>query len=882
MRRAFARAFAPRRAAARGTALVRIAARLALAGLIALAAIVARDAPATRDRAEAMRGDRGEAVPGEWFLRQRAYPFGEIPTDRVHDALASAVRLRDDAAAAAAAGGGPVWRPAGPTNVGGRVSAIVAAPGADTVWLGAANGGVWRSNDGGLTWGCTTDRAPITSIGALAMDPTDARVVYAGTGEASSSVSTYDGNGVWVTRDAGATWAHLGLTETRRIAAVAVDPRDPRRLFVAAMGGLYSKDAHRGLYRSTDGGAHWTKVLFVNDSTGACDVQVNPAHPETVWCATWERIRRDGTRRYAGPGGGVWRSVNGGATWTKLGGGLPPSDDDLGRIALAVAPSRPRTVYARIVGGEAQDHMGLGLWRTDDGGGTWSRRDSGGLFTSAFLSFGWYFGELAVDPSDADRVWVPGVNLLLSHDGGATFASRRGSAHVDQHAVWVDPDDPFHVLLGNDGGFYSSRDMGATWRRATDLPLTQFYAGSIAAENPDRLLGGTQDNNSLVTAGDPAGWLSTLRGDGFVTFSDPVQPNVIFAEWQNACGRTGPRRSTNGGASFSAPSGFALGDRYNWCAPLAMNPANRFELIAGSQRVYRSTDHGVSWAPVSGDLSRGGDGSDAFGTLSALTISAADPATFLAGTDDGRVWRSGDRGATWQEITANLPVRWITRVVCDPVDRDVYYVTLSGFGRDERTPHVWRTAWRGAWWEPIAGNLPDLPVNDLVVDPLDRRTLFAATDGGVYRTRNLGATWSALGAGLPTTAVLDLDLHPGARRLAAFTHGRSAWTLDLATLPVAAPADAPALALAGPWPNPSRGSVRFELTLARPAALDAAVFDAGGRHVATLAAGARGAGRHALAWDGRDARGASVRAGVYWLRATADGASRSARIVRAK
>lgn len=847
----------------------------ALLTLLVAAAVIALTSRGPQHRAH-----EPKTAPGDWFYTQRAWPLGTIDAGKLDQARAQLDAMRDDRLGTQAAGG--VWTPVGPYNIGGRVTALAAKPGSPTVWLGAAFGGVWRSTNGGTNWTCTTDRTPIASVGALAIDPANDQVIWAGTGEANASVDSYDGNGLWVTRDGGSTWNHAGLTETRRIAAIAVDPSNSQRVFVAAMGAQFSTDEHRGLYRSEDGGASWTKVLFVNDSTGVCDIVMNPAHPETMFCASWERVRRYTYRRAFGPGGGVWRSVDGGTSWTKLAGGLPPSNDDLGRIALSLAPSRPSTVYAQIGTGSALGYRGLGFYRTLDAGNTWTRRDGATTtFANAFGGFCWYFGETGVDPANPERVWAMGVSLLRSEDGGATWSTATGTAHVDQHAIWVDPSNPSRVLLGNDGGYYSTNTGGAPWTKSLDLPISQFYAGSVAPYDANKVMGGTQDNNSLLTSSGPSNWFATLGGDGFVALADPVSANVLFAEWQNGCDRTGPRRSTNNGSTWVAPTGFSGTDRFNWNTPYVMNPRNRHVLLAGSHRVYRSTDNGVSYVPISGDLTRTLPSLVTFSTISTVAISAADTSLYYAGTDDGRVWRSGDRGASWQEISAGLPLRAITRVAPDPSNANVVLVTLSGFGQDETLAHVWRSTDRGDTWVSVSGNLPDVPANDVIVDPLDPATFYLGTDLGVMITRNGGATWWEPGAGLPRTSVFDLELHASSRQLFAFTHGRSAWKLNLADLPVGAPAAAaPAFALSAAAPNPSAGVTRVTLSLDRAARVQAAVFDAQGRRVADLGSAERGAGRHVLAWDGRTERGALAPAGVYWLRVHAGGASRLARLVR--
>ena len=438
------------------------------------------------------------------------------------------------------------------------------------------------------------------------------------------------------------------------------------------------------------------------------------------------------------------------------------------------------------------------------------------------------------------------------------------------------------MWAGNDGGFYWTTNGAGVWDKSPDLPITQFYAGTIDPSNPSRLLGGTQDNGTLLTSGSPLGWFTILGGDGFQCLVDPTNPSIVFSEWQNCCDHQGLLRSTSGGPSGTFPTGITFGDRFNWMTPVVMDPGNHNVLLLGSQRVYKSTNNGVGYSIVSGDLTTNPVSSLVFGTISTLAISPASSSVYYAGTDDGRVWRSLNAGGTWTEISAGLPVRWVTRVTPDPASAAVVYVTLSGFGQDEHLPHVYRSADQGATWTSISGNLPDVPVNDLIVDPADPSSLFIGTDVGVFFTRNLGGLWTLLGSGMPIQTVFDLSFHPGSRTLVAATHGRSQWKLDLSTWPtaVAPPAVAPRLALGPPVPNPSRGPVSLGLDAGGASSVDVAIYDASGRLLRGLHSGPAGGARITLAWDGLDARGRRAPPGVYFVRASALGAAKVQRLVR--
>ena len=835
---------------------------LLLAGGLALDLTLPRPSP-PRDATPAQ--EHGP-YPSDWFGAQRAYPGDAIPQDKWLQALEWA-RVERSAVELGTSSATPmVWQEAGPFNIGGRVTALAVAPGGVTVYLGAAAGGVFKSVNSGMNWTPVFDQ--VASIGALALHPGNPSVVWAGTGEANAAVDNYDGAGVYRTGDAGATWSYMGLRETRRIGRVAIDPSNPSRIFVAAMGAQYSTGPDRGLYRSENAGQSWTKVLFVNDSTGVCDVVINPAHPETMYCASWERIRRPTYRRAHGPGCGVWRSADGGTTWTRLAGGLPGPSNEVGRIGLAIAPSWPSRVYAQIISGATLN--GLGMWRTDDGGQTWAKRDVSG-FEGGFGGFGWYFGDVVVDPLNASKVYALGVSLNVSIDGGVSFSGATGNAHVDEHALWIDPTNTQHMYLGSDGGFFWTNLGGGSWQQSTDLAITQFYAGAIDPSNPARLLGGTQDNNTPITNGPPNGWTQFLpSGDGFYCLIDPTDPQIGFAETQFGSGGRGPQRTINGGASWPGTAVIFDPNRTNWCAPFVMDPGNHNVLLAGDHRVWKSVNNGVSYALTNGqDLTRNIPGFPYTSSLSTLEISPVNGNLYYAGTTDGRVWRSTNGGTSWTEITAGLPIRWVTRMTADPADANVVYVTLSGYNLDEAAAHVYRSTNQGTNWTAIDGNLPDVPANDILVDPNSTSRLFVATDTGVYVTSDLGATWRALGVGHPLVPVFDLTLHNPSRTLVSATHGRSQWKLDLNDLPVGVGPDRPhaGVELSVPAPNPSREAARFHLDTPVAAHARLTVFDGQGRRVADVLDRRLEAGRHALAWDGRDMRGARVPAGVYYLRA---------------
>jgi len=751
---------------------VRIRAAVVLAAPIALAAGAAACVPAEdRARRPPAAVPAKPRIPSPWFLLQRRDESGTIPP------LARARAVEFVRRTGTFATGGS-WVPAGPVNVGGRVSSLAVDPNdADRIWLGAAEGGVFRSEDGGATWAAAFADQTALSVGSIAAHPTDSDVVYVGTGEEAGGGFSYDGEGVLRTLDGGSTWTNLGLAEVRRIGRVAIDPADPARIFVAAVGGLHHRDEHRGLYRSTDGGASWDKVLYIQDDTGAVDVAIDPQDPQRIFAAMWQRNRGDHQSYYGGAASGIHRSTDGGDSWSQLTNGLP-TGADVGRIGLAIAPSDPQVVYAVVV--KTSGSLDA-IYRTSDGGTSWVK-----LATPAFATYGYFFGQIRVDPLNADVVYALDVALWRSTTGGATFQQIGGSMHVDHHALEIGPGS--RLLVGNDGGFYRS-DNGSTFVHNTTLPITQFYDLCVDPADADRRFGGTQDNGTLrtETAADD-GWDNVLGGDGMHCDIDAADSLRMYAEAQWGA----IHRSVNGGDTFSpATSGIAAGDRHNWVTPITADPSVSGRVWTGTQRMYRSDNWAASWVAVSGDLSdhaRAGSGEDhgqepIQGTITAIAVSPLDSDVVWAGTDDGNVWVSDDAGASWLQVDPPGPNYWVTGFAPDPFDADAVWLTHTGYRLDDTLPYVRHSPDLGRTWQDLAAGLPQVPLNDVVADPDQPGRLFAASDIGVFHSEDGGASWLLLAQGMPYVVVLDLVLHQGSRTLFAGSHGRSLFAFDLDQLP---------------------------------------------------------------------------------------------------
>ncbi|TKJ37938.1 hypothetical protein CEE37_13315 [candidate division LCP-89 bacterium B3_LCP] len=714
--------------------------------------------------------------PADWFVRQRAYPSSTIDIDAYRRALGQARQLRaqypqtDDV----------VWEEAGPNNIGGRVTALGIHPSnPDVIYAGAADGGVLKSIDGGSSWFPVFDETGTMSIGAITMDPNDPNTIWVGTGEANAAGDNYPGDGIYRSINGGASWDHMGLDDSYHIGRIAIDPSNSQKIFAAACGAQFGTNPERGVYRTENGGATWERVLYLTDSTAAIDVVINPQTPQIVYAAMWERIRHPDSRSVGGITSGIWRSSDGGDNWTLLTNGLPPSAPDVGRIGITICNSQPNVLYALYA-----DHPGyqMGIWKTTDGGNSWSQT-SGSPGSYLYSSFGWYFGNIYVDPVNPDKVFALGIYLYRTTNGGNSWSSVNGFMHVDHHALWINPDNPNLIYDGNDGGVYYSTSGGSSnsWIKSYDLHISQFYAMEIDYLNPYRLYGGTQDNGTLRTwTGALDDWEMIYGGDGFYCVVDYTNSNTIFAEYQ--WGEMA--KSTNGGNSFySCLNGVTGSDRRNWNTPFAMDPVNHNVLYYGTYRVYKTTNLADNWTVVSSDLTDGPSGGTlTWNTITTIAVAPTDNQVVYVGTDDGNVWVSQNGGGDWTSISSGLPDRWVTRVAASPQDESIVYVTISGYRFNEYLPHVFRSTNFGSDWQDISGNLPEAPVNVISEDPQNPQRLFIGTDMGVFYTEDLGTNWQPMGTDLPLCSVNDMKIHNPTRTLVAGTHGRSMYETSLDSL----------------------------------------------------------------------------------------------------
>ncbi len=695
--------------------------------------------------------------------------------------------------------GGFSLRSIGPAMTGGRIVDLAVHPeDCRHFYVATASGGVWKTTNAGTTWTPLFDGQDSYSIGCITMDPKDANVIWVGTGENNSQRSVSYGDGVYKSLDGGRSWKNVGLKTSEHIGKIVVDPRDSDVVYVAAQGPLWASGGERGLYRTTDGGQNWSRILDISKHTGINEVVQQPGNPEVMLASAYQRARRVWTLINGGPESAIYKSTDGGDNWRKVTRGLPGGD--LGRIGLAFAPSAPETVYALV-----EAASGGGVYKSTDAGETWTKQND-------FDVQGQYYGEIFVDPNDANRIFVPNTYTMVSDDGGKTMR-RLGESnkHVDTHVVWVDPDNPQHILSGCDGGLYETFDGAKSWRFINNLPITQFYDITVGNDGPFyHVYGGTQDNFSLggpaknrsvhgITNGD---WFVCKGGDGFQCKVDPTDPNIIYCESQyGVLGRFNKRTGEMVNIQPLASENEAP-LRWNWDSPLVLSPHKSTRLYFAAQRVFRSDDRGDSWTPISGDLTRQLNrdtleimgrtwpidavakhlSTSPYGNIVALSESPLRQGLLYAGTDDGLIQVSTNDGKQWRKI-ASFPgvpkLAYVARLLASQHDAETVYAAFDHHKSGDFKPYLLRSPDLGQTWESIPGNLPERgSVLAIAEDPVRPDLLFVGTEFGLFVTLNGGKRWYPLQRGLPTIAVRDLAIQTQENDLVVGTFGRGFYVLD--------------------------------------------------------------------------------------------------------
>ncbi len=716
------------------------------------------------------------------------------------------------------------WRHIGPYDVGGRCADVDVPMGSRLVmYVGSATGGVWKTENAGVSWKPIADELPTLSVGDLAVSESNPDIVWIGTGEANHFRASIAGIGMYKSTDAGETWTHKGLAATQTIGRIRVHPANPDIVYVAATGHEWTYNPERGVYKTTDGGETWEKVLYINEKIGAIDLVMDPENPDVLIASMVNRIRL----RWSDPtpaGEGLFKTTDGGKTWKPLTKGLPPDRTKTGRIGLAMCRTQPNVVYAYVDNhtpsrmpeeGERDsygrlrtypDITGAEVYRSDDQGETWQKMSpTNQMFERFGGTYGWVFGQIRVDPNNPDTVYLMGLGLYRSEDAGKTWERLGQGVHGDHHGLWIDPDDSTYLINVNDGGAYVSYDYGANWRSFQEgIPVTQFYNVAYDMNKPFNVYGSVQDFGTYRGVGvaplpDPSErrrwwrpqlvkWERAPGGEGTLIEVDPNDPNTQYAS--GYYGRVERSEYKDGQWASKdvypkAPEGEEP-YRAQWLAGLLLSPHNPHIVYCGFQYLFRSMDRGESWERISPDLSY--DKPEWHGNLpyaipyQTITAIAESPFKFgvvYVGTDDGRVHVTKDAGAAWTEITKGLPYnKHVWNMVASKYDPATVYIALIGREDDDFAPYVYKSTDYGQTWKSIAANIPGGPTNVIREDPKDKDVLYCGTDQGVFVTTNGGESWNYLGSGLPNAPVWDLKIHPRDDMLVIATNGRGMYVID--------------------------------------------------------------------------------------------------------
>ncbi len=748
------------------------------------------------------------------------------------------------------------WRNIGPANMAGRISDIEAVEANPAiVYIGTASGGVWKSENAGTTWTPIFEHYPVSAIGDIAIFQPNPNIIWVGTGEDCVRNSVSWGDGVYKSTDGGKTFVNVGLPESHHIGKVLTHPTNPDIAYVAAQGHLWDHNPDRGIYRTTDGGKTWRKLtngLPTDERTGASDILMDPSNPNVLYAGLWERLRRPYIFESGGPNGGIYKSTNGGDSWTKLTTGLPAGN--IGKVGLTIHRKNPRILAAIVEAATTNDLKvpGSGIYRSEDAGATWT-------YVNTTNSRPFYYSHIQLDPNEPNRLYVMEVPARVSEDGGRTFARRLDGIEGDFHAMWIDPANSRRFYIGNDKGASVTYDAGATFQMFDNMDIGQYYAITLDNRDPYYIYGGLQDSGNW---GGPSNsrdyngilndhWWKFHSGDGFHTTVDPEDWTTVFTETQNGSVRrldaefrqTGtsvtPRQQTIlNFDEVTAREGAAPTFRYNWSSPLILSPHDSKIVYLGANYLFRSTDRGESWTIISPDLStkdpdyttrgtptgflgeRGG--AETHATLISVVESAVRPGIIWAGTDDGNVQVTRDGGATWTNVRENIPASmvpvrtWVSRVEPSHFDPATAYVSFDGHRTGNFTPYVLKTTDFGRTWTNVTANLPARgPVYVVKEDLKNPLLLFAGTEYGVYASIDGGGAWHKMMTGMPTVPVHDLVIHPRDNDLVAGTHGRSLWILDditplqqLTPAVLASNAHAFSNRVATIWKAVSRGATR--------------------------------------------------------------------------
>ncbi len=719
----------------------------------------------------------------EQFFLQRSFPDTVFAIAAYDKAMQQA--LKDSRHSRALTGFDLPWLLEGPGNIGGRFNVLTIDPNNNNImYAGCASGGIFKTTNGGTTWIPVFDDQPYLSISCITLDPVNSSIVYVGTGDLNISGFPFIGDGVYKSINGGSTWTHLGLSDQRIISEIKINPTNTQIIYAATMGLPMVRNADRGLYKSVDGGANWIQVLYVNDSTGVIAMQMDYNNPNTLYAATWNRIRNNHEGIIWGVDAHIYKTTDGGANWNILSNGLPSGI--YSRISMTMSGTNPQILYCTFTDTTLDLY---GIYKTTNGGIIWNQITTTGL-NNPLNGQGWYSGGIFVNPTNNDELWLCGVDLWRSDDGGANWNLGAPDwwtydVHADHHDISF---SNTKVFASTDGGTYSKNFASTTWTDIENIPNNQFYRVVTHPFQSGLYVGGVQDNG---TSGGNAtvlnNWERYYGGDGFQARYNNVDPDYFYFETQNG----GIIETIDGGFNFSDVGDLTdPNDRRNWDMPYLLSPQDQYTMYLATDKVYSYTAGSGFVTPISNDLTDGNVFGERFHNISTLDQSAVNVNFMYAGTSDGNVWSSVNQGVAWNSVTGNLPARYVTSIHASPDIAATVYVTHSGYRDNEFIPHVHRSNNNGTSWIDISGDLPQIAVNDIFILPNhDDSVLFVATDGGVYATISSGVHWERLGVGMPVCAVYEVEYDEVNHKLLAGTFARSLMSYEVDSMLYVAPQD---------------------------------------------------------------------------------------------
>lgn len=728
-----------------------------------------------RNTIEAEQENEDPSAPYDFFAQTRAYPDAVFDTKAFEDLMMSASAQNRNTAASTNGN----WQIEGPTNIGGRITCMAVSPtNSNVILIGTPGAGIYKTTNGGTTWTPVFDSNPFLYVGAIAYDPSNPNTVYAGTGDPDVPFTVFVGDGIYKSTDGGNTWTNMGLANTKIINKIVVNPSNSNEVYVAALGNPIVADNNRGIYKTTNGGTTWTQVLQVDNQTGFTDIEINPSNPQVLYATSYTCIRNATVNiRYSNQAR-VYKTTNSGSTWNVLQGGLP--NYKVNRYSICMSAQDPNKLYVAV---SDSTYSMQKVLVTTNGGTSWTDLGNNGI-ASNYGNFGWYFSAIECDPSNDNDIYIGGVELFKSSDGGANWSLNmppwwQYDVHADIHVIKMIA--PGVYFLGTDGGLYLTNDDGATYSDVDNIPNTQFYRVEVNPFNSGIYWGGAQDNGTCWgNASSINSWWREFGGDGFQMRFDPTDAQTYYVEVQNG----GLYATTDAGSTWNNnDNNIDPNDRRNWDMPYVLSNLNPNTQYTGTYRVYKNTAGPVdNWAPISPDLTDGIILDPRFHNISAIDHSNLNAQTIFVGTSDANVWVTTNDGGSWTNITGTLPNRYVTSVHASPNTLNNVYVTHTGYKYGEYIPHVHKSTNNGATWTDISGNLPQAGVNDILIVPGNENNIYVANDIGVYVTYDGGINWYRVGNNMPIVSVWDIAYNAITKRLIAGTYAKSLQTIDVTTL----------------------------------------------------------------------------------------------------